>query len=303
VVGTAVAGGEMGGHAWNKVLLDKDPLDTLPASYYIVDITWTEIFSSSENEILSHRFFLIDDTMIKDTHADFKYREEFKFLNAPKMFGYYEYRTFTHKGETYDYVLDSDEDVVAIFDYMLLSPVDVMEVVFDLDYLIAKYEAKNNTTYNPAADITLTVMGNMYYNQLRSDIIPFLKESKFNEQYIFMAYSLDAIRYNSNGDKGLVYSLKQNFLLDASGEVEELVAKFDAEDIYGTFDLYVDNAMFITTLTPNYLDKVNKLFENALKDADINITFELVKVNYVYDEAKNGVCCIYKMIVSEKTSA
>lgn len=309
IVGIASDGGEEGGHAWNKVLLDKDPTDEVAAQYYIVDITWTEIFSSAENEILSHRFFLIDDDMIEYSHADFEGREEFRYLPAKEMYGYYEERKFSHGGETYDFVIDKDEDFEALFEYMFASGTHSIEMILDLDYLVSKYEANHNTTYNPLEDITITNFGNVYYVALKNDIIPYLRETKnavCNELYIFMVNSLDAVVYNEAGDSGLVYSFTQRFLIDADGEIADMVEKLENSGVRSSYEIYVDNNILDVHGHINYITRINELFSAALEGADIEITFDLKQANVVYDEEKDGndvvtkTAAIYTMTVADK---
>lgn len=305
IVGIASDGGEEGGHAWNKVLLDKDTTDTTPAKYYIVDITWTEIFSSSTNEILSHRFFLIDDDMIDGTHADFEGREEFMYLPAGEMYGYYNERKFTYDSEEHDYLIDSDEEFETLFNYMYDSSQKSMEVMVDLDYLIARYETNTGTEYNPLEDIALSGSGYVYYGKLKDNMLPFLKEKKneiCEELYIFISYSLNAVKYNEAGDKGIIHNFTFNFLIDEDSEVQKLVNTLSSGTLRGTYDLYVNHDVLDVHAHINYMTRIKELFDSLVASTNINITFDLVKAEYVYDKKDNEniVAAIYTMTVTDK---
>ena len=89
IVGTARSGSSSGGHAWNKVKLDKDPTDAIEAKYYLVDITWSENVVE-EKEIPDHSYFLLSDEVVT-THFDHENREKFKNYKAEEHFGHYEY--------------------------------------------------------------------------------------------------------------------------------------------------------------------------------------------------------------------
>ena len=67
IVGDAGTIESKGGHAWNKVLFDKDPTDDIPAKYYLADITWTELKSSDREEVLSHTYFGLSDEQVRGT--------------------------------------------------------------------------------------------------------------------------------------------------------------------------------------------------------------------------------------------
>lgn len=296
IVGTAVSDGSEGGHAWNKVLLDKDPSDNIPAQYYIVDITWTEIYSSYTNEILSHKYFLVNDAMVEDSHTDFPYREKFKSLPAPDMYEYYRCRQFEYDGESYDAVIDNDDDIPALFDYMMLNSLDTVEMIFDLDYLKAKYMESTGKEYSPKGDIG--------YSLLKSNIIPVLKENKFAEQYIFMAYSTDAIIYDNDGSLGLVYTFTHNYLIDAESDIAHLVTGLKDKGITGTVNLYVDNEVLKSVNKVNYIgdyiQMINKLFAPYLEGTNISLSFEVVETYNPYDETDNDLlyATVYSMTIS-----
>lgn len=296
IVGTAVSDGSEGGHAWNKVLLDKDPSDNIPAQYYIVDITWTEIYSSYTNEILSHKYFLVSDVMVEDSHTDYPYREEFKSLLAPDMYEYYRCRKFEYNGQEYDAVIDNDDDISALFDYMMLNSLDTVEMIFDLDYLKAKYRESTGKEYSSRGDIG--------YSLLKSNIIPVLKESKFAEQYIFMAYSTDAIVYDNDGSLGLVYTFTHNYLIDAEEDIAHLVNALSEKNITGTVNIYIDNEVLKrgngVDYIGDYIKMINKLFASSLENTNLSLSFEVVETYNPYDETETDLlyATVYSMTIS-----
>lgn len=284
VVGTASSGGTVGGHAWNKVLLDGE--------YYLVDITWTELSTSSE--ILAHTYFLVDDAMVEETHFPYAYRDKFKLMPATKRYEYYNNRKVTVDGTEYDIVIDTDGDASAIFNYMLFEDIDYLEVIFDYDYMVSVYNRENSTTYNAVSDSG--------YTRLCNTFLEYLRVEKFQEQYLILQYSSSFMYYDNSGSIGIICILAQNLLIDANGEVEHLVNAFNSMHIYGTYNLYVYNSILLNgSKSDNALTLIQELFAPYLEDKNIQIEFTIEKnnVNIVMD---GKVACLFKMIVTEKTS-
>lgn len=309
VTGDADAGDGAGGHAWNKVLLDKDTTDNIPAQYYVVDITWTEIYSSSTNEILSHRYFLISDEDIKDTHFEHAYRDKFKRYIASSKFEYFNYMTFNSGDSEYDYVIDNDGDAEALFDYMFKNSINNIEVLFDTNYMIKKYEAVKGTKYKPDEDVTMALTSDnstvyIYYQKLKSVFVDsYLTGTKFAEQYMLLISSISEITYKSDGSTGFVYVITQNFLIDENGEVAHLVDALNKYKICGTFDLYIENNYMnasTNSSTSSLLDNAERLFKNPLLTANnIKITLEFVASNCKLN-SNSAYACHYKMTVETK---
>lgn len=144
IVGDAVTSNGTGGHAWNKVLIDINPDDDIPAKYYLVDITWTEIISSDAEETLTHGYFGLSDNDVKDTHFPYKNRSlKFDNYSSPDNLYFYTYQTFNYKGIPNDLVIKNGIELKNMFDYMLLSSSKTMEVVMDYDYMVSVYEKVN----------------------------------------------------------------------------------------------------------------------------------------------------------------
>lgn len=140
IVGTAKTNGTSGGHAWNKVLLDANETDSIPAGYYLVDITWTEMVSGYGEE-LTHSYFGLSDVDTKDTHFPYANRKDkFDKYASSKNLRYYENAKFTHNDIDYDLVISNTEELSQMFDYMLVDNRGAMEVVIDYEYMVSEYE-------------------------------------------------------------------------------------------------------------------------------------------------------------------
>ncbi len=96
-----------GGHAWNKVALDKNGDGV--REWYIVDITWSNLdvnlgsglFSADKIDTLSHAYFLVSDADIASTHL--AKSETNNGRVALNKYGYYN-----------DYTVREDSDMKAI---------------------------------------------------------------------------------------------------------------------------------------------------------------------------------------------
>ena len=190
---------------------------------------------------------------------------------------------------------------------MFDNGVKSIEIMFDLDYMVDKYETDTGTTYNPLDDITLSNYGYIYYRQLKDNMIPYLKEVKnqiCEELYIFITYSQGAIKYNEAGDLGVIHNFTLNFLIDEDTEVEDLVNTLAEGTLRGTFDIYINHTVLDVHSHINYMHRVHELFDSLLVDKDISISFDLVKAEYTYDK-KDGQelkAAIYTMTIEDKTT-
>lgn len=286
VVGTAVSGSEMGGHAWNKVLIDKYEDDGIDAEYYLVDITWSALtVKSTWNEVSSHMYFLISDYDVSTTHYAYALREKFFYYDAGSKFDYYNYQTFTYQGKEYTLVIDSDPDAEAVFDYMFYSQVDTMEIVLDYNYMKSIY---NKTSNRPYASYSAIVEATL--NKLQT--------LKFPEQslMIYTNYnSWELVRYTNvttsggvDSGKGVIIVFKQSLYIDGDNEVGHLINELNTKLLVGSYDLYVTEEMLgvdINNVPENsddakaYYEKlVNQLFLGALntygKNISVTFTFE-----------------------------
>ena len=341
IVGDAKTGNTTGGHAWNKVLIDTNPTDTIPAKYYLVDITWTEIISNYGEE-LTHTYFGVSDADTSTTHFAYSGRKDkFDKYTSPTNLRYYELQSFNYENHDYDLVISNTDELVKMFDYMLVDVRGAMEVVIDYDYMVSEYEKvhgansyrsstgvdreyteingqsylqsaydkKTDTLYyyqwtnvgtiwNPVYESTEIVYNNY---ELRNNFTQkVMKPNKFQEQYLFLADDDQPFAYNDNGDMGMLYIITQNLLLDAEGEVTHLVSYLDQKDIYGSFTLYVKDAILATAEGETYLAKISDLFAEDLANAGIEITYEIVKTTHKIDSTLTA--SIYIINVSEKVS-
>ncbi|MBQ9791570.1 MAG: InlB B-repeat-containing protein, partial [Clostridia bacterium] len=114
IVGEAGSVGDMGGHAWNKVIIDGE--------CYVVDITWTEIIRSSTTENLTHEYFMVSDEYIAETHIAHPNRSKFaldKYNASNNYKTYYENVMYTYNSNTFDHVITSDSEFKSILDYVI----------------------------------------------------------------------------------------------------------------------------------------------------------------------------------------
>jgi hypothetical protein len=272
IVGYAGTGSQLGGHAWNKVLLDVDESDGIDAEYYLVDITWTELkgstyFESAKatgEEATSHEYFLINDDYVADTHHPFAKREKFAYYRATSTFDYYSSVKYEFNGRDYglltnsqtnmyDAKIDSDEDLEVMFRYMFVNNLEAMEVLITYDYIEEIYQTSTEVDWYQA-------------------LVAKMRSKKFVEQYIFI---------NTNGilnkNTGIILVLENNLLIDDDNEVGHLVEYLSHYNVYGTYDLYVTGEML--KKAPAGIDElsmVRSLFGYALSTHDINIEFTFV---------------------------
>lgn len=67
VTGQAVVGGTSEGHAWNKVLIDRNGDGV--KEWYLCDTTWSDRSSAEDRvEMLNKQYFLVTDKFVEDTH-------------------------------------------------------------------------------------------------------------------------------------------------------------------------------------------------------------------------------------------
>ena len=272
IVGYAGTSGNLGGHAWNKVLVDADPTDEIGAEYYLVDITWTELKGSTNfekgsatgEEATSHEYFLVSDEYVAKTHYPFSKRDKFAYYQATAGFDYYANTQYVFDGASYgvisnredniyDSKIESDEDLEVMFRYMLVNNLESMEVLVTYDYIQAIYSESNEMDWYQA-------------------LVEKMRSKKFVEQYIFI---------NTNGilskQSGIILVLENNLLIDADNEVGHLVEYMSHYDVYGTYDLYITGEMLAkANAGTDALSKAMSLFSYALSTHDININFTFV---------------------------
>jgi hypothetical protein len=117
-----------------------DLTDENPAEYYLVDITWTEIMSSYGEE-LTHTYFGLSDKDTAKTHYPYanRYDKFCRYASANNL-RYYDNQTFEYENNNYNLVINSTDELVKMFDYMLVDNRGAMEIIVDYDYMVAEYE-------------------------------------------------------------------------------------------------------------------------------------------------------------------
>ena len=336
VTGDADTGSSKGGHAWNKVYIDTNPLDNQKGKYYLVDITWTEFQSSDNQELLSHTYFGLSDEDVKDSHFQFANRDwKYKKYASPESLYYYDYQKFTNNGTTQNLVVKNTQELTNMFDYMFNSHVGTWEVIVDYNYMVAEYEKVNEkylsqtgiveeeiettsgiikTQYNKATDVItyLKPQTNVFgwtigYQELYS--IPYykltsyfqqnvMKPNKFQEQYLHLNnYSGKILKYDSQGGTGMLYVIEQSLLIDSDGEVEHLANALINRNISGEYTIYALNSILDTFSGAEMLAKMTNMFSIYTLNKNIDISFEIIEEN-ITDSA--GTMTSFKMIVSQK---
>lgn len=265
VVGVAVSGGEAGGHAWNKVLIDKYPDDGIDAKYYLVDITWSAMtVYSSWNEVSSHRYFLISDNDVLSTHYTYSLREKFFYYNADSRFDFYNYQTFNFQGKQYNLVIDSDSDAEAVFEYMLYSHVDTMEVVVDFNYMKSVYNsspsARPYANFSAIIEATLNKFRNLKFAQQS-----FVLYTNYNA-WELVRYSSATVSGGVDSGKGVILVLEQSLYIDESNDVGHLVDALNHYLLCGEYDLRVTPEMLGVdeSSVPEDMESAKAYYENLI---------------------------------------
>ena len=170
---------------------------------------------------------------------------------------------------------------------MLSTNQETMEVILDYTYIESVHaEYVKNYVYEPGKNDYRAKT----YNNMINVLWEKMRECKFLEQYLVVQREQNWTRfeYNSDGDIGIIVVFENGILIDADKEVGHLVNFLDHYDIYGRFELYITDAMLAAADTSNAsdLDKAIKMFTSSLKNAGINISFELVQTAEASDSGE-----------------
>ncbi|MBE5735181.1 MAG: hypothetical protein E7361_01895 [Clostridiales bacterium] len=123
ISGDAGTNGNRGGHAWNKVRID--------SNWYVVDITWTDLLVNSSYETLSHKYFMVTDSMIASTHYPC---DRFKISNlATPATPYSHYNNTLIKNE--NHAIESDSDLYNTIDEIAKKKITYIDLMFLDSYL------------------------------------------------------------------------------------------------------------------------------------------------------------------------
>ena len=316
ITGEAVAGGEKGGHAWNKISLDVDPENNNGKECYLVDITWTEIQTSDVSEILSRMYFLLSDSDVEGTHYPYMYRTEFSLYESPVRYDYYLNTKFNYNSSLQDFVISSDNEFKEFFGYLRDSGVKCVEILVDYDYMVDIYELRKQKTYDPRVDykVNKDAYGNAYGITYHVELLEMLKikmkECKvsdyFDLQFLSYITSDDCIPYG-DGKSGFVLVMEQYLLIDEvtkkNNEVDNLLKYLDTNNLVGNqYYLYIRTDILNDVSAPFFSEVVDRaviLFNNSSYVCEnIKIEIELVYNSHIYQDNSYG--CLFIIEVLEK---
>ena len=319
------------GHAWNKVGIDFDPTDNEGAKYYIVDITWTEMKGSSyykneyycdrmwyyykqdlyskyvsadPEEVTSHEYFMVDDEYIASTHTPFAKRSKFsRYAINRERYNYYNNTTFTFSPTSYgammndetkttfDLIIESEDDLTAMFYYMMVENKDSIEVVFDFNF-IAQVDIDAGGTGK------MTDAYGNFRDEMLKPLVALMKSKKFLSQYLFLNHNYyPTFVYNEEGDYGLLMVLENNICIDEVNEVGHLIEFLDHYDVYGTYELYIKGDILDKVSGADELSKAITLFASAVNSHDVNVTISLIATSDQSTEDQ----AYYSLKISQKS--
>ena len=110
------------GHAWNKVYLDE--------KWYIIDATSDGTILNNEFEVLSYKFFLIDETSFKTSYTGIN----FSNIICNNNYNYYENTFFTYDNIEYDFNITSQEELNIIINYFETQNIANSTIEFKIDF-------------------------------------------------------------------------------------------------------------------------------------------------------------------------
>lgn len=302
IVGDAVTSSGSGGHAWNKVLLDKDTTDSIPAEYYLVDITWTELTSYDKEETLSHTYFGLSDSEVANTHFAFTGRNgKYNNYKTGDSLYYYDYQTYTFQGTTRSLIIDSDDDMKALFDYALVEARDTIEFVVDYDYMVSVYNAHNEKDYltDTGIDYEYMTVENGKKQLLQSAY------DRANDTYTYYFYSVQPTPYGNVYTPTSVvyynYKLRCTFQDEVMKKVKFDTQYFSIADenslrVYNTVDDEEKMGMMFVFTQSLLIDNE----EEWVKDGDnykLNTNGEIAKTIQYFDD--NNITGEYYFYIEE----
>jgi len=303
-----------GDHAWNKVKIGNQ--------FYICDITWTPVTYDKDDddnddvEYLSHKYFMVNDDYLEQTHREFQYRTKYftSYYDAPNMYSYYTEvigKHFVSKdddtGVFIDRLITSDDDLNYTFEFILNNDIESIEIVFTYEY------------YNTIA--------NNEYNTTR--FTETLKAKKIKCQYL-QTMGLNLAYYGDDLENDIGYMMllsSTNLIDDTSGldgedDIVELIQHLNdtaTQFKYNTYEIWVDEVVLNEYITDgvSYAEAiqnwVNDLKENIYNDINYSgldyTNFEIIfdeSVNdgkpIIYelnDKENKSYACTFKLIVEE----
>lgn len=110
------------GHAWNKVYID--------GKWYILDVTSDGTIIRGEYEVLSYKYFLINESEYSKKYTA-KTRTN---IVCNDIINVYESMTFAYNNNMYDYVIESQEELDILVSYLYSSQTNNCTVEFKLSF-------------------------------------------------------------------------------------------------------------------------------------------------------------------------
>lgn len=340
IVGVA-GGSTKGGHAWNKVKLD--------SNWYVVDITWTEIKQSEAKldskgnivytaerasgnnyfrlpkmqqteEYNCHKYFLVSDNFISDTHEPFAQRQKTNNSTIPaiKMYGYYTNTSFIYKSEGYSRVIDSNTDMKAVLNYIYQNNISNYEVVIDYTYINswgydfsgAIQGGRGNDLFMGVSvqgylnDIgsTLYALGSTQYVEVDGQMIPCKYEARVEKSAVSPAYytenKMGYVLYltcetniinitKENLDSDNRYSQFIKYIVDNNLDFDAKISFEDAflKDVLGIDLLNTSHEDLSKTLSEYLINDINKYSNDVVYQV---VEFKFDKTEDVQSAVFNG---------------
>ena len=113
-------------HAWNRVKINN--------RWYVADPTFGNLnISGSDRAIADHSQFLIsDEEKTAAGYPAFNYLE----IKAEKNYGYFEWKDITYNSRSFDYIIDSTEELARFLEYLASFKIDLSEKTVNIVYNI-----------------------------------------------------------------------------------------------------------------------------------------------------------------------
>lgn len=262
IMGTASGGG----HAWNKVKLS--------GKWYVVDLTWTELKQydtvkdendnieyevdqnnsyyyrtpklEEKDEYNCHRYFLVDDDYISDTHIPFANRAKISnsVVPANNMYGYYTRTVFVENGVAYSRVIDSIKDLSAMLEYLYKNDIGMYEVLIDYDwYNSQNFGSMTNMLQSARGDKTFMGITNMGMIISLGNNLTLINEDGSTETVTY-----DGIDYKCKYERGLTqYLVNVGYKYNSFGTLKKGIV------------LYLEcNTNILQTTSANINDSTNR---------------------------------------------
>ena len=114
------------GHAWNRVKVNN--------RWYVVDATFGNLhLPEREYSIPDHSHFLVSDNdKQKDGYEGLNYKE----ITAERNFNYYENKAITYRNRSFNYVIDSTEELARLLEYAVSLSEDLENTTINFVYRI-----------------------------------------------------------------------------------------------------------------------------------------------------------------------